>query len=78
MEAANDVWHVAPGFAGVIGPATQFAMGMPPSLNVMVPAGEPGPPLTVANSVTVSFVTSAEEEATIEVVLGPAAWTSGP
>lgn len=72
-DAANDVWQVTIVLAGLMGSPTQPGMGTPPLWNVIVPDGEPAPPLTAATNVTTSLVTSGDADATSVVVLGPAA-----
>ncbi|MGZ4184056.1 MAG: hypothetical protein ACXVUE_02100 [Solirubrobacteraceae bacterium] len=71
VDAANEVWQVALGFDGLIGSAMQPAIGAAPFSNVIVPHGDPVA-LTAANKLTVWFVTRVAEDATSEVLLGPA------
>ena len=53
VDAANDVVQVAAGAEGVIGSATQPAIGRPPFEKVTVPDGKPGLEVTAASNVTI-------------------------
>lgn len=69
VDAANEAVQVAAGVEGVIGSPIQPAIGRPPFAKVTAPDGTPGLEVTAASSVTLSFVTAADGNASRDRLL---------